>query len=67
MCKFKRLWVSTGAYVYIAAAVLDVGRLETSPIEKIFSNFLCYSVLLSTSTYPAWFASSELDIDWGGF
>ena len=36
----------------MAATVFEVGKFAISPIENIFSNFLCCNVLLSTSTYP---------------
>lgn len=36
----------------MAAAVLEVGKLELSPQDHTLGNFLCYIVSLQTSTYP---------------
>lgn len=37
----------------MAAAVLEFGSDEASPMEKTLAYLLCLVVLLSTSTHPA--------------
>lgn len=58
-------------YLPTAAAVLELGELQQSPIAKILEYLTCCSVSLSTSTNPASFDSSLLflmqsDVDIGG-
>mmetsp|Transcript_37572 Transcript_37572/g.88434 ORF Transcript_37572/g.88434 Transcript_37572/m.88434 type:complete len:209 (-) Transcript_37572:562-1188(-) len=61
-----RLETSTGASEAIAAAVLEVGRLEESPRAKTLGNLVLWRVYLSTSTKPSLLASGDFLITSGG-
>lgn len=52
----------TGTCAVIAAAVLLFGKLDASPIEKMFLYLLCRVVDLSTSTQPAASAITEGEV-----
>lgn len=50
--------VRLNCYLPAAAAVLEFGDAEQSPIAKTLLYFTCCMVLLSTSTNPASFTKS---------